>query len=616
MPPPYDASVMTTNYAPSEEERVVIKEFIRSLQKELKDLQGTLIITHLQLKSVINLKEDTERKIQEIKQQIGAHEVLLSPARKIPDDIYREIFFWCLAPSSDIQDVDAFSATLLLTRVCGRWRQIVHSMPRLWTKLLIRYRDPEKMPLGISIVEQWMNRSGSLPISVICEPDQEAALRPAHLGLFATLAPSFGRWKDLAMTLLGKSSDIKVALRFLDTCGNTNPFLQIESLDLAVALHDASSLGAPVGTRREAYQSVMETLNLQRSTRLRRLHLHLDDNIFWRNALTGTLPETPFSSYLPCSQLEHLDMTDRHVEGERLGMSCHLPGAIAYQLLRDSPNLVTFKVDLEECHREDFPPDRFTLNKLQHMSLSFLDFNQTPDLNFLPYFDFPSLTSMALRGRDQLEDVVYHGATFDSLPLLFDALGRNLTKLTLVPGVISAQVLILSLSELSSLVQLHLIQAFFDSDFKKMEIAEEAKWDDAVLECLTPQADDTTPTHFCPNLQYLKWENNTWFTDRALSRFLLQRWKSPHSPVRLKQVHINFGRCMQDDISDECAGLVKEGLDLRLDYLDEPTRTNVGLWERSKEYEEFYLLARPVVDHDSDPLAFGWTNSGRACAVE
>ncbi|KAJ3538221.1 hypothetical protein NMY22_g5251 [Coprinellus aureogranulatus] len=549
---------------------------------------------------------------------IGAQEIILSPALKLPDDIYREIFLWCLPPGppSKTLRADRSSAPLLLTQVCRRWCQVAQSTSRLWTKLWVRYRDPQWMASGTEIVEQWMKRSGGLPISIICEPDQETALGPAHLSLLATLVPSFERWKDLTITLQGKCSDIKAGLRFLDTCGSTNPFLQVESLDLVVALHEEHLPWSPLGPRRAAYQSVMETLNLQHSARLRRLSLYLDDRVFWRNATF--VPETPLSSYLPCNQLEHLEMTDRYVEGERLGTECHLPGAIAYQLLRDSPNLVTFKVDLEECHRDEFPPDRFVLKQLQHMSLSFMDLNQPPDLAFLPYFEFPSLTSLTLRSRDQLEDVVRLGATFDTVPFLLDALGRNLTKLTLVAGVISAEILIISLSKLPSLIQLHLIQAFFDADFQKMGMAEAAKWGDAVLECLTPGADDTAPTHFCPNLQYLKWENNTWFTDRTLSKFLVQRWRSPHSPIRLKQVYINFGRCMQEDISNECARLVKEDLDLRLDYLDEDGKTNIGMWTRSEGHEEWYPLARPVVDDDdSDHLALGlgWTNSGRACAT-
>ncbi|KAJ3538222.1 hypothetical protein NMY22_g5252 [Coprinellus aureogranulatus] len=614
---PFDRSLTATSYPLSEGQHKEIKESLRSRQQEMSTLQEKETMLHLQLDSLQKAKEDVERKIKEIRRHIWAHERLLSPARKLPDDIYREIFLWCLPPPSRHRRVDRRSAPLLLTRVCRRWREIAYATPRLWTHLSLRYQEPTRRLSNTHFVQEWVRRSGALPISVTYDAGSDSGLHPDHLDLFSKLSQSFERWRSLSMSLLGKVPDVRGLVHFFDTQGGSNPFLQVESLDLAVVLQvdipprQPGVWDPPNAYRRQAYQSFMEDLSLQRSTKLRRVRLYVHEDLFW-SWETSQLRFT-LSHFLPCGHLEHLEIgrpTGR-ILGENLGMTCPIPGTVAYQLLRDSPNLIAFSADLANCPHMEYPPQKLCLKRLQHLSLSFMDLSQTSDLDFLPHLEFPSLTSLGVRCREDLEDGEGDEYDVDALPFLLDALGSHLTKLFLNPCLIGVEDLVAALSKLPSLVQLHLKQALRDDDFNRVERASNGKWGNALLECLTPKPDQATATHFCQKLQYLKWENNTWFSDQALVDFIIQRATSPHSTTPLKQVHIKFGRYMHESPRDVYAQLVQEGLDLQLEYLQvwelylSPSIKHV--WEPSRGRNLWRFADQPArIEDNLDPLTFGW----------
>ncbi|KAJ3538220.1 hypothetical protein NMY22_g5250 [Coprinellus aureogranulatus] len=620
MPPPFDKSITTTNYTPSGEERIEIEEFIRSSRKEMDTLQGKELMFTLRVESLNKAKEDVQRQIKEIEQQIESHKLLLSPARKVPDDIYREVFLWCLPHPSEIGEAEWHSVPLLLTQICRRWRQIAHATPLLWTNLSFTYHHPCRAPLNAHLVQEWVKRSGALPISVTCDAGSEAGLHPVHLDLFSELAQSFERWKSLNIVLRGKTPDVRTLINFLDAYGESNPFLQVESLDLSVVLDvelppaEPDIWFPPVADsyRRKGYQSVVEDLSLQRNKKLRRLNIYIDEVLFGR--WHPSQSKFALAPYLPCSQLKHLQIGNpgSHDDGARHDMQCRIPGTVAFQLLRECPNLVTFQADLEECSAMVYPPERVRMKKLQHMSLSLMDLSDPSDLEFLPYLEFPSLTSLTVRSREQLHDSEGDEYDVDALPFLLDAVGANITKLILNPCLIGIEDLVIALSKLPSVVQLYLKQALLDADFDRVERAANGKWGNALLECLTPKSDQTPSAHFCPRLQYLKWENNTWFSDRALADFIIQRATSPHSLIPLKQVHIIFGRCMQEDIRGECAQFLQEGLELRLEYLPEWElgRTNVMDCGPGFGGQEWSYKDQSILEDDPDTLVFGWPIKG------
>ncbi|KAJ7133627.1 hypothetical protein C8R44DRAFT_611733, partial [Mycena epipterygia] len=69
-----------------------------------------------------------------IKDGIDKHKVLISPMRRLPQEILQEIFLACL-PQDHNASVGALGAPLLLGFICRYWRMVAHTMPRLWSGL-------------------------------------------------------------------------------------------------------------------------------------------------------------------------------------------------------------------------------------------------------------------------------------------------------------------------------------------------------------------------------------------------------------------------------------------------------------------------------------------------
>ncbi|KAJ2935559.1 hypothetical protein H1R20_g1535, partial [Candolleomyces eurysporus] len=156
---------------------------------------------------------------------------------------------------------------------------------------------------------------------------------------------------------------------------------------------------------------------------------------------------------------------------------------------------------------------------------------------------------------------------------------------------------------LPTLVQLHLEHPALslayegEEDFDPYDecLAQEEAFDDTVITHLTPKPDGTP--HALPLLQFLKWERNTEFTDKALTHLLQQRLASPYSPVPMKQVHIVFGRAIQHDILPICSKLIDAGLDLRLKY---PPSLDGFVGESA------YWKTEPIQPLDMDYRILGW----------
>ncbi|KAJ7439218.1 hypothetical protein FB451DRAFT_1570050 [Mycena latifolia] len=133
------ASKLNTNYVPSDAE----VEQIRN------EVMNKLIAEHAALEA-----------------EIKEHNVLLSPIRRIPQNILERIFVACL-PTTHNAIISAREAPLLLGHICSYWRSVAHSMPVLWTSIyipwaslffgrtpapddvILRFADGMARPLGV-----------------------------------------------------------------------------------------------------------------------------------------------------------------------------------------------------------------------------------------------------------------------------------------------------------------------------------------------------------------------------------------------------------------------------------------------------------------------------------
>ncbi|KAJ7252136.1 hypothetical protein B0H12DRAFT_964446, partial [Mycena haematopus] len=116
-----------TNYCPTDEEVLEIKALLAEPTLRLKELDDE--ITKLQ-RAIDKLAEERDR----IGAYVEAHKALISPIRRLPLDIIKELFVACL-PTHRNCVMSASEAPVLLGRICNSWRAISLSAPRLWASL-------------------------------------------------------------------------------------------------------------------------------------------------------------------------------------------------------------------------------------------------------------------------------------------------------------------------------------------------------------------------------------------------------------------------------------------------------------------------------------------------
>jgi len=185
---------------------------------------------------LLQIDEEIQRlmvKREQVQRSLETYNIILSPARRLLPDILQEIFYHCIGQTYPF--LSATEAPMLLTRVCGLWRSAALSSPRIWTKLYIPLPGGPKMYSGFGsfgmrgdraaevrrqifskmmqlrcrAVKDWLDRSGSLPLSLSIsypfgyEPDAYINAEDDEVvdPLFLTIRPFASRWKHLDLSM-------------------------------------------------------------------------------------------------------------------------------------------------------------------------------------------------------------------------------------------------------------------------------------------------------------------------------------------------------------------------------------------------------------------------------
>ncbi|KAF7374285.1 hypothetical protein MSAN_00311600 [Mycena sanguinolenta] len=162
---PFD-DILNTNVVPSDAECQRIHDLLAGPRKDLSDLMGEIARIQAELDQLTKKRVDLE-------DFIHAHEALLSPMRRLPDDTLRDLFLASL-PCGRCATLSAVDPPLLLCHICQRWRRLALSTPGLWASLHIalppiddsRTAQSPKLREIDDAVQAWLSRSGSLPISI------------------------------------------------------------------------------------------------------------------------------------------------------------------------------------------------------------------------------------------------------------------------------------------------------------------------------------------------------------------------------------------------------------------------------------------------------------------
>ncbi|KAK7048061.1 hypothetical protein R3P38DRAFT_3307022 [Favolaschia claudopus] len=155
------ADRLNTNYVPSDAEIPEIRSSLVGPEAELVRLEAEIELTE-------NVLKQLKARRTSLKEPIDAHKALISPVRRLPEDILEEIFSSCL-PSNHNALMDSAEAPLLLGRICRVWRRVAYSTPRLWSSIHIPGSfgaSPLVLTNLSKQVEAWLERSAACALSV------------------------------------------------------------------------------------------------------------------------------------------------------------------------------------------------------------------------------------------------------------------------------------------------------------------------------------------------------------------------------------------------------------------------------------------------------------------
>ncbi|KAK1219986.1 hypothetical protein PQX77_017270 [Marasmius sp. AFHP31] len=171
-------------------DRHIVSQYLLDAEQEMRSYDAEIN----RLQTAIHL---LETKKTELKKSMIKCRSLLSPVHRLPTEILLEVFStpvqdWFLSPLNE--------GVIKLSRVCGRWRDIIISAPKLWSSIDIlfvewrgKFRCLEKW------VRLFLDRSKTLPLELKLEfcdryTDQDDI---GMLPVIHALHDHAARWQDL-----------------------------------------------------------------------------------------------------------------------------------------------------------------------------------------------------------------------------------------------------------------------------------------------------------------------------------------------------------------------------------------------------------------------------------
>ncbi|KAK1227315.1 hypothetical protein PQX77_009689 [Marasmius sp. AFHP31] len=218
VPESHFTSVLHTNYVPS--------------SKELKELHHLVLEPQEQIRKLDEEMKRLQTQRDELQRFVNSHRALAAPFRRLPADIWGEIFVYCLPKNQlNVAVCTVKEAPLMLTTICRTWREVALNTPRLWNSVhifstgqpvapFLEDRSPRELiyeptqPKVLHGIKLWLDRSGSLPLTLsvhIVETalpmspsedlsDQETEVTSTNLlEIMDLLAEYSRRWKTLSL---------------------------------------------------------------------------------------------------------------------------------------------------------------------------------------------------------------------------------------------------------------------------------------------------------------------------------------------------------------------------------------------------------------------------------
>ncbi|KAJ7201156.1 hypothetical protein GGX14DRAFT_659350 [Mycena pura] len=165
---------------------------VAGIARELEDLGERLGLSSLQL-SVQALRSEEAN----IRERLSSYD----PALILPTELVSEIFVHVLPPYPICPPLAGKSSPTQLTHVCRQWREVAMRTPYLWRAITIPFLHDESCASDLGfLVETWLRRSGSCPLSIDIEEPMGFKRRFLKEGIKA-IVPHRMRWQYLSLCL-------------------------------------------------------------------------------------------------------------------------------------------------------------------------------------------------------------------------------------------------------------------------------------------------------------------------------------------------------------------------------------------------------------------------------
>ncbi|KAJ7061591.1 hypothetical protein C8F01DRAFT_1137833 [Mycena amicta] len=522
---------------------------------EVKDIQSILVKPTTRLASlddeIAALQKTMDGLVNERSQLVSFidnHKALLSPIRRMPRDVFEEIFVACMPVTRNCA-MSSREAPLLLGRVCSAWRNICFSTPRLWARLHISQPSvvfanlPETNEFRIQCerglatlrdaTEMWLARSGqcSLSISVSCSTYglSNDVFGPDKQSILNILAPFASRWEHI--TISGVPTTDLMRLPKL----TAEDFPRLKSIIVAEGYHSHEHI----------HEGFWHDLRLFNAESLLRV---------------GLLGSSFYPLSMPLRWASLLEIHIHYTGGHHDGMpGFALDGAL--EVLRRCSALQTFRFSLLGT-----TTDPTFLAPLEHVALRTLAVEINGDVSAIlrhicRSFILPELRSLSFDGSSSSDPDVdvtnidyptfleaspklEHAQVFldmfthATLPDFLRHLPPSLRRLRIFPG----------------------SRLWMPSNLVDLEL----------LTLLTPDPDPSIPV-VGAGIEELDIDRCKAYDDQQLLSFIKSRIdgggdSQAHRYRKLKSLAVDFAREMEDDIMPELQHYVEDGLRVNLRY--------------------------------------------------
>ncbi len=216
----------------------------------LLDIEGS----NKELEILAPLYAAISRRFEQVKVDIASHKSLLSPIRRLPEDVLLSIFHHV-----PVNSLDPLCSPWLFGQVCAHWRSLSKSSPSLWSRIVIGPDLDKENPLmskhnsqALYAIEQCLVMSRDHHLSIHIDttrrqrlPEDDPSGGPSDpLHNFRPIAAASKRWSSAAFELVG-ARELQLFLSWI-----SDPPEQLRTLSIFVLS------GAHLGSRDVVYPPI------------------------------------------------------------------------------------------------------------------------------------------------------------------------------------------------------------------------------------------------------------------------------------------------------------------------------------------------------------------------